>query len=194
MASLNYNMTRTKVYIFLTTLAVIAVIVMAMVIMSKKSDHVSEHFTESGLADYNARLTTINVFDAYMKRNPTPVEIDKYSSFKNEQDILSAVMGDFPEAATNTQKKQDMPTLQPDVMDKDDAIASLVVEEEMPYTSPPLTRTPRVEMYEDAAKEIGVKNMKSALQLLSDIRDDSTDAVKSLNRKLNQLEDLLLKM
>ena len=43
---------------------------------------------------YKARLDVMNVFDLNMKRKPTPAEINKYSTFNNEQDILAAVLSD----------------------------------------------------------------------------------------------------
>lgn len=204
MASLNYNMTRTKVYTILLACAIVASIIALMVWMSKRSEPVSEHFTESGLADYNARLTTINVFDAYLKRNPTPAEIDKFSAHKNEQDILSAVMSAYPEAAAQKTKGQPASKVsQPDVIDKEDA-GLVVVEEEMMYTPPqsqnvgatktPATNSSALEAYEDAKGSKSESDVESALKLISDIRDESTSAVKNMNRRLNKLEDLLRNM
>lgn len=101
MAKLNFNMTKTKVYAMLIFAVIIACLIMGLTKMMKTKETMSEHFTENGLADYNARMTTINVFDAYLKRNPSIDEINKYSAFKNEQDILAAVIKDFPESALN---------------------------------------------------------------------------------------------
>lgn len=61
---------------------------------------IRESFEESD--SYSARLAVIDVFDSYLHRNPTPTEITRYSMHKNEQDILTAVMNDFPDQKTQT--------------------------------------------------------------------------------------------
>ena len=62
---------------------------------------VQEHFTEPPSSStqteqpqdmYKARMNVMTVFDGYMKRKPTPEEIDKYSLYDNEQDILAALI------------------------------------------------------------------------------------------------------
>jgi len=75
----------------------------------KSQGPVREKFTNVEDKDeYKARLKVIDVFDSYLKRNPTPKEISKYSQFENEQDIMAAVMKDFPqvESAKKGAKKK----------------------------------------------------------------------------------------
>lgn len=101
--TINFNITKSKLYVILVTIAALAVI--GFFVFRYSSNHASamEHFTpggdgdnENAHVDYNSRLNVINVFDTYLKRNPTPSEINNYSKLKNEQDILSAVIKDFP--------------------------------------------------------------------------------------------------
>jgi len=67
----------------------------------KSYGSVRENFTHvEDKDDYNARLKVIDIFDSYLKRNPTPKEISKYSQFENEQDIMASVMKDFPQVAS----------------------------------------------------------------------------------------------
>lgn len=75
--------------------------IIIIVILSRFYQSKKENF-ENSEESYQSRLAVIDVFDSHLKRNPTPKEINKYSTFKNEQDILSAVLKDFPD-----KKKED---------------------------------------------------------------------------------------
>lgn len=78
-----------------TIIYLIVFLLIIMVIIGFSFSKYREKFEDSS-DSYQSRLTVIDVFDSYLKRNPTPKEINKYSALKNEQDILSAVMNDFP--------------------------------------------------------------------------------------------------
>lgn len=52
----------------------------------------TEHFENE---DYGARLDVMKVFDLVLSRKPSKEEIDKYSVYKSEQDILLHVLQDF---------------------------------------------------------------------------------------------------
>jgi translation elongation factor EF-Ts len=81
--------TPTKVYVIMFTLVAVCYIGYAVM---RSTNTTSEHFvTEEA---YESRMHVISVFDGYLHRNPSPAEIEKYSAFKNEQDILTAVMQD----------------------------------------------------------------------------------------------------
>jgi hypothetical protein len=54
-----------------------------------------ENFEDS--SSYEARLAVIDIFDKYIKRNPTPKEITRYSSYETKDKILKNVEIDFPE-------------------------------------------------------------------------------------------------
>lgn len=86
-------------YIYL----VVAILLIFFLIASLTMNNTKEKFTDS--ESYQSRLTVIDVFDAYLKRNPTPKEINHYSSLKNEQDILAAVMKDIPDNKSDRKKK-----------------------------------------------------------------------------------------
>jgi len=108
---INFNITRSKLYVILVTIAALAVIGFFVFRYSSKHSASMEHFTpgrdgdnENAHIDYNSRLNVINVFDTYLKRNPTPSEINHYSKLKNEQDILSAVIKDFPNPKPSSQQ------------------------------------------------------------------------------------------
>jgi hypothetical protein len=102
---LSFHASKTKVYSVLLGAVVIVGIVVLIVQWSKKHrDDFKEHFTSGNEEDYNSRLTVIDVFDAFLKRNPTPAEITKYSVYKNEQDILMAVMKDYPNEVEKNQE------------------------------------------------------------------------------------------
>ena len=91
--------TPTKVYVIMFTLVAVCYIGYAVM---RSSNTTSEHFvTEEA---YESRMHVISVFDGYLHRNPSPAEIEKYSAFKNEQDILTAVMQDnhMPQIANQT--------------------------------------------------------------------------------------------
>lgn len=95
---LSFHASKTKVYsVLLSSVVIVGIIVFVLQWSKQSRDDFKEHFTSGGAeGDYNSRLTVIDVFDAFMKRNPTPTEITKYSVHKNEQDILMAVMKDYP--------------------------------------------------------------------------------------------------
>ncbi len=79
----------------------------------------AEHFVD-GDPEYNFRLAVIDVFDGYLKRNPTPLEITKYSTFQNEQDILQQVIVDFPNPQVSKPQKEEKDA--DDVIDRSDFI------------------------------------------------------------------------
>lgn len=85
-------------------IAVALILIIALIVVYSKNHNRKEKFTDSNDA-YQSRLTVIDVFDSYLQRNPTPKEINRYSSLKNEQDILAAVMKDFPKVENYTEKK-----------------------------------------------------------------------------------------
>ena len=74
-----------------------------------------EHFTEGGDAvsedKYKARLAVMTVFEGHAKRKPTPEEIEKYSKYENEQDILTAVLQDTAilKDASNIEDSKQLP-------------------------------------------------------------------------------------
>lgn len=114
---MSFHASRQKVYaVIFSILAIVAIILFTSQWFKQskgKGDDLREHFTEQDMSiaqqeqNYSARLTVIDVFDAFLKRNPTPSEINKYSVFKNEQDILMAVMKDYPSSFnTSTPKTQ----------------------------------------------------------------------------------------
>ena len=67
----------------------------------KSNNHLKEHFSND--TSYDARLETMKVFELVLNRKPTPDEIDKYSKYKNEQDILVHVLSDFKSTVTSEQ-------------------------------------------------------------------------------------------
>ena len=97
------NLSQAKIY------AVIFIVIISIYIGYLIHTHFNnkkykiEHFIED--SEYQARMHVINVFDGYLARNPTPTEIDKYSKFENEHDILAAVMRDFPVVEEETPMK-----------------------------------------------------------------------------------------
>lgn len=125
-APISFNASKCKVYAIVFFMVILAYVVY-LFSYSMKKNPVKEHFTmdptvgsgvgSGGDPNYAIRLTVIDVFDGYMKRNPTPAEITKYSTYQNEQDILQAVMKDFPEPGSAA-KKKDAEKLQDDVLEK----------------------------------------------------------------------------
>lgn len=166
---ISFNATKCKLYAMLFFILIFAYIVYIVSVSLRSSGdgekggvNVEEHFTSeqpSNLSapDYSVRMTVMDVFDAYMHRNPTPEEIQKYSAFKNEQDILQEVMKDFPnpDAASTKVKKalatrEDEPalTLTEDVPDSVDIIKSVVkaehyVDSEEAHVRSPVMKLPR---------------------------------------------------
>ena len=92
-------LTKQNAILSLFLLLALAYLVWTIVIFVKSRNMRStEHFTEMELASdsistaYDARLTTINVFQQVIGRKPTAEEITQYSMHGNEQDILTAIM------------------------------------------------------------------------------------------------------
>jgi len=103
--SVSVNASPIKVYILLFALLIICY--GAFVIhrsLNKQSIDV-EHFVEEH-PDYRFRMETIKIFDLYLNRNPTPDEINKYASLRNEQEILLAFFKDFDVNATDLDKEK----------------------------------------------------------------------------------------
>jgi hypothetical protein len=75
----------------------VAVIVYLVYILAKHRN-TKEHFTTEEESSYDARLETMKIFDLVLNRKPTADEIDKYSQFHNEQDILVQVLQDYKSA------------------------------------------------------------------------------------------------
>jgi len=101
--------------LYMVILVVLGVLIAVFVFLNfcPSSGSVREKFTvDDENNDYNARLKVIDVFDSYLKRNPTPKEISKYSQSQNEQDIISAVMKDFPQAVKNNAKGDVVPKIE----------------------------------------------------------------------------------
>lgn len=166
---LNYNMSKTKMYTFLLIGAVVAAIIVGISITMKKPDTTQEHFTEDGHDSYVSRMTTINVFDAYLKRNPTTEEIDKYSKFANEQDILTELMKDFPNEA-NVQsriEKGSSSSLLNDIVDKDNL--PVVQEEELFVQQPSLSNIS--DTHEDDVVSISLTKLNSLKILVKDLNN-----------------------
>ena len=89
--------------VYLIFLGLISFLIALFLVLNYRKSHgsVREKFTQiEDKDDYKARLKVIDIFDSYLKRNPTPKEISKYSQFENEQDIMAAVMKDFPQVAS----------------------------------------------------------------------------------------------
>lgn len=103
MALFTFHASHKKIYAILFAI----VIIIGILVFTRKwtqstptdRDTTREHFVDAPhekAPEYNSRLTVIDVFDAFLKRNPTPSEINKYSVYKNEHDILAALMKDYP--------------------------------------------------------------------------------------------------
>lgn len=88
---------------------VLFIIVFLFIIFKSTTANKKETFEDSS-DSYQARLNVIDVFDSYLKRNPTPKEINKYSSYKNEQDILSAVTNDYNKDNVEKYNNNNTPT------------------------------------------------------------------------------------
>lgn len=78
-------------YIF-GALILLVISVIAYVYFKNLKPTTQEHFVED---DYEARLHVMKIFDLVLNRKPTSEEIDKYSKFHNEQDILLQIIKDF---------------------------------------------------------------------------------------------------
>lgn len=148
---LSFHASKTKVYSVLLGAVVIAGIIVLIVHWSKKTrDDFKEHFTSGNETDYNSRLTVIDVFDAFLKRNPTPVEITKYSVYKNEQDILMAVMKDYP---NEVEKNQELVYKNNSVVQEEEFYVDTVVDaydptkEEKQNEKPPTEEVPPSDKY-----------------------------------------------
>jgi len=92
-------LTKQNAILSLFLLLALAYLAWTIVIFVKsRSMRSTEHFTEMEVATdsvstaYDARLTTINVFQQVIGRKPTAEEITQYSMHGNEQDILTAIM------------------------------------------------------------------------------------------------------
>jgi hypothetical protein len=81
------------IFINLVMLFILALVLVYIYVLLK-DDSKKEHFTTEE-SEYDARVETIKIFDLVVNRKPTPEEIDKYSAFQNEQDILQNVLKDF---------------------------------------------------------------------------------------------------
>lgn len=103
--SLSINASPTKVYIILFVLVILGYGVFVISKSLKKNSQNLEHFAEEN-PDYKYRLEVMKVFDLYMNRNPTPEEITKYASIKNEQDLLLTILKDFNITASDINKEK----------------------------------------------------------------------------------------
>jgi hypothetical protein len=65
----------------------------------KKKKAGAEHFAND---EYEARLEVMKIFDSVLHRKPSIQEIEKYSKYTNEQDILINILNDY----TTTRKPQ----------------------------------------------------------------------------------------
>ena len=91
--------TTVNLALFILILVAVAYIIYVSYVSSK--NHLREHFSND--TSYDARLETMKVFELVLNRKPTPDEIDKYSKYKNEQDILVHVLSDFKSTVTSEQ-------------------------------------------------------------------------------------------
>lgn len=87
------GVTQTKIYIILFVAIGICYLAFLVLKSIDSKQGQMEHFTED--PQYKFRLEVMKVFEMYLKRNPTPEEIDKYSVLENEQDILVNILQDF---------------------------------------------------------------------------------------------------
>lgn len=115
-----------------------------------------EHFTEMELPQdgthvsstaYDARLTTINVFQQVIGRKPTADEITQYSMHGNEQDILTAIMNN--KASISTSIPSSIPSLVPSnpseseaVIETQDKEIKKEKEKDQFVSTPPSSATP----------------------------------------------------
>lgn len=83
-----------KVSLYLLVLLVIVLVFLLYFYYYKPT---KEHFTAE--ESYDSRMTVMKVFEMVLDRKPTPDEIEKYSSYKNEQDILLQILQDFNETS-----------------------------------------------------------------------------------------------
>ena len=91
--------TTVNLALFILIIVAVAYIIYMWYVSSK--NHLREHFSND--TSYDARLETMKVFELVLNRKPTPDEIDKYSKYKNEQDILVHVLSDFKSTVTSEQ-------------------------------------------------------------------------------------------
>lgn len=75
----------------------------------------TEHFVDE---EYQARIEVMKVFDLVLNRKPTPEEINTYSEFKNEQDILVQVLKDFKTNSPSTTVQEEEPSSLLALLDK----------------------------------------------------------------------------
>ena len=76
------------------TLIAILLAITAIVLLISQNRMRREGFEQPPAIDptYNARMTVMKVFDAIMSRKPTAAEIEKYSKYENEHDMLDSIM------------------------------------------------------------------------------------------------------
>lgn len=92
-------------------LALLLVAVLSYIIYVVVTSNITkEHFTTEEEGGYDARIETIKIFELVLNRKPTTEEIEKYSKFKNEQDILIQVLSDYKSIAPSSEKSSALAT------------------------------------------------------------------------------------
>lgn len=93
-------LSKVKVYVIIFTVVLIAYMIFIMYRYNTSKLRSEEHFTAPD-SDYQARMYVMKVFDLVLNRKPTQEEIAKFSSYKNEQDILLHVLKTYSGTPTN---------------------------------------------------------------------------------------------
>lgn len=158
----------TPLNIFLSIALVLSVTYLLYLFYKKTS---TEHFTED---EYNSRLDVIKVFDLVLNRKPSPEEIEKYSKFNNEQDILVHVLKDFKKESSSKKDKEKEKNNEKVEME------SKETSEEVTTDDVPLTRINRI-IQEDSQHE--AENIEETQPQLSAF-NKITDTVASLTDKI----------
>ena len=140
-------LTKQNAILSLFLLLALAYLVWTIVIFVKSRNMRStEHFTEMEVASdsistaYDARLTTINVFQQVIGRKPTAEEITQYSMHGNEQDILTAIMDNKSNISSSVPSApSSSPSSVPSVADPS---TQTVEKEKDQFVSPPPSSSP----------------------------------------------------
>lgn len=80
------------VHAVLGALIVVILIYLVYITIYVPSKGSKEHFVTD---EYESRMQVMKIFDMILSRKPSAEEIDKYSKFGNEQDILVNVLKDY---------------------------------------------------------------------------------------------------